>query len=155
MERPRSVLIYSIILWVIASLYIIGGANSLGSESEIIRALTPWRLTIFGICAVGFVVAGILLLRRIAFGRVLVVASVLLHMAYVIHYNLKVLYKNGEPTTIEWIGMSIVLGVIFMVMLAIGIIPFTPKFSRFLKSRENYAEQDGGLNDPSAAALGS
>jgi hypothetical protein len=143
MKRPKRVLIYSIVLWLIALMNGLGCITSWQSESEIINALRPIRipLLIFGACALGF--AGFALLKRISWTRFLVVLSLTLHIIYMIVYNWQVLHKDGEPMGLEWMGFMILIIMALGMFIPVMIIPFTPKFSRYLRSQrdDSHAKQ--------------
>jgi peptidoglycan/LPS O-acetylase OafA/YrhL len=138
-RMPKRVYLFVVLLFGLIALDLFGIVNTLDSESPIIRKLTPLRVACLGLGALCFSAAAILLLRRSAIGRWLVIAGLAGHYAYMIYYNVLVLTKDGTPTAIEITGMT--FGMVFFLCLlsTIAAVPFTSKFSAFLKTKPRQA----------------
>ncbi|MEI6211966.1 MAG: hypothetical protein WCR06_10130 [bacterium] len=127
------------LLWFLALVYLFGCINTWKSASELINSLRPLRLSLFVTCALLLGVAGQALLKQRAWGRMLVLASLALHFGYIVYYNGLDLYANDPPSLLEWFGLAVCMGMILVSFAAIGVWPFTPAFSRYLRKQGEYA----------------
>ena len=141
MKRPKRVIIYSVVLGLLALLYLVGCVMSWESQSEIINALRFVRIPLFIACAFILAFTSYALLNQKAWSRLLVALSFALHYAYIIYYNIKVLNKDGTPEGVELVGFAIGMSMLLMIMIAICTPPFTPKFKAYIKKTGEYSGQ--------------
>jgi hypothetical protein len=76
--------------------------------------------------------AGVLFLKKRPIGRALVITGILVHFAYILYFNIRVLTKDGSPATIQIGGMVFGLVVLAVIFGLLGAVPFTRKFSIYL-----------------------
>jgi hypothetical protein len=129
-RRPWWVTACAAALLALAGLYVFGGWNSLGSSSPVIRALTPWRLAVFGACALLLVAGGTGLLLGRRGARWAVAAAMALHGAYVVVYNLRVIRQDGRVEPLEALAMGFLLPTVLGLLGGIAAVPFLPAFRR-------------------------
>jgi hypothetical protein len=140
---PKRVKAYVLLLFGLSVLYLVGGYNSLNSASPIIRELTPLRLLLFSVSVVCFTLAGVLFLKKRSTGRALVIVGILVHFAYILYFNIRVLTKDGSPDAIQIGGMVFGLVVILVIFGLLAAVPFTRKFSIYLGRSANDTMRSG------------
>lgn len=135
-SRPKRFRIYIAMLFGLCALYLFGIVNSSGSSSAVIQDLTPVRTIVFVVCSICFGTASILFLKKSRWGRPLVILGLVVHFAFMLHFNIKLLMKDGPPDPLATGGMVFGMVIFVGIFSLFGAIPFTRKFSDQLKKPE-------------------
>ncbi len=142
MKTPKRVYLFSCLLCLIAILHTFGIINTWNSKSEIMQSLRGIRIPLFAFSSAMLVIASMALLTQRPWGRICLISASLCHYAYMMLYNLRVLFDSGNPVGLRWVGFTIGMIIMFFVMLAICLVPFAPKFDRYLRKRDEFSTSD-------------